>query len=584
MKGMSFSRRTLRFLAWPGLALTTAGLVSGSLTGWQLLPSGLMVLGLGLLLVGLSFSGGAFWQQRSTQAGTNAALAVVAMLVILGLVNFLGVRYSSRIDLTENQIFTLAPATEQVATALEQPVRVVVFEAAQNPQDVQLLESYARLTPQFTYEYIDPYANPQQAQAFGVTAPGMVFLEVGGDRRFLQSVGTVDPQGLGAPERLSERRLTNALDQVVSDRTLTVYFVQGHEEYAIDGSETGYFNAATSLEDKSYTVKPLNLAESQTVPEDASVVVVAGPAQDFFDAEVAALEDFLNQGGGVLLLLDPRTDGGLTPLLNDWGVLLDDRLVLDTSGAGQFVGLGPAAPIVSEYGDHPITQEFGSGRSFFPLVRPVDFQDLPEITATPLLLTNPQSTAEAISDTGELSFDPNAVPEGPYTLGVALSRPAQSAPDGPASASDGEDGNGDTDPAAQADAEPSSDEPGADGLASAPGSSGSLEGTDESAEEPAEESAEESAEEDEARLVVIGNSSFASDGLFEQQLNGDVFLNSVTWLGEAGDNALSIRPKAVTDRRILITPQQQVGLGIFSLLVLPLTGVALAILMWLRRR
>jgi ABC-type uncharacterized transport system involved in gliding motility auxiliary subunit len=425
MKGISISRRSLRFLAWPGLALTTAGLVSGSLTGWQLLPAGLFVLGLGLLFVGLSFSGGAFWQQRSTQAGTNAVLAVGAMVVILGLVNFLGVRYSQRLDLTENQLFTLAPATQQIATTLDQPVKVVVFDVAPNPQDRQLLESYARLTPQFTYEYVDPYANPQQAQAFGVTAPGMVFLDVGGDRRFLQAVGTPDPQGAGTPERLSERRLTNALDQVINDRSLTVYFVQGHEEYAIDGSETGYFLAATGLEDKNYTVNPLNLAESQTVPEDASVVVVAGPAQDFFAAEVEALETYLDQGGGVLLLLDPRTDGGLGPILNDWGVVLDDRLVLDTSGAGQFVGLGPAAPIVSDYGDHPITQDFASGRSFFPLVRPVETREVPDITATPLLLTNPQSQAEAISDEGDLSFDPNAAPEGPYTLGVALSRPAE---------------------------------------------------------------------------------------------------------------------------------------------------------------
>lgn len=557
MQGISFSRRTLRFLAWPGLALATAGLVSGGLTGWQLLPTGLLVLGLGLLLVGLSFSGGAFWQQRSTQAGTNAALAVVAMLVILGLVNFLGVRYSSRIDLTENQIFTLAPATQQLTADLDQPVKVVIFDVAQNPQDVQLLTSYARLNPQFTYEYVDPYANPQQAQAFGVTAPGMVFLEVGDDRRFLQSVGTPDPQGLGTSERLSERRLTNALDQVVNDRTLTVYFVQGHEEYAIDGSETGYLIAATSLEDKSYTVKPLNLAESQTVPADANVVVVAGPAQDFFEAEVAALETYLDQGGGVLLLLDPQTDGGLTPILNEWGVVLDDRLVLDTSGAGQFVGLGPAAPIVADYGDHPITQEFGDGRSFFPLVRPVETREVPDVTATPLLLTNPQSRAEAISDAGELSYDPNAPPDGPYTLGVALSRPATAAaPEADAAASTPTD---DTPEATTEDA------------------------PEEAAEAPAEPEADPPTDQ-EARLVVIGNSSFATDGLFEQQLNGDVFLNSVNWLGGQGDEALSIRPKEVTDRRILITPQQQLGLGIFSLALLPLTGVALAIVMWLRRR
>ena len=590
MKGISISRRGLRFLAWPGLALTTAGLVSGGLTGWQLLPAGLLVLGLGLLLVGLSFSGGAFWQQRSTQAGTNAALAVGAMVVILGLVNFLGVRYANRLDLTENQIFTLAPATQQIATTLDQPVKVVVFDGAPNPQDRQLLESYARLTPQFTYEYVDPYANPQQAQAFGVTAPGMVFLEVGGDRRFLQAVGTPDPQGMGAPERLSERRLTNALDQVINDRSLTVYFVQGHEEYAIDGSETGYFLAATGLEDKNYTVNPLNLAESQTVPEDASVVVVAGPAQDFFEAEVEALDTYLDQGGGVLLLLDPRTDGGLGPLLDEWGVVLDDRLVLDTSGAGQFVGLGPAAPIVSDYGDHPITQDFASGRSFFPLVRPVETREVPDIAATPLLLTNPQSQAEAISDEGDLSFDPNAAPAGPYTLGVALSRPAEAVTE---TVSDGEDdADGETSedadlaetetPEAEEAAPETADESPAEAADEPP--EAATEESDSDAESNPDEAEADDAAPEESRLVVIGNSSFASDGLFEQQLNGDVFLNSVSWLGEAGDDALSIRPKAVTDRRILITPQQQMGLGIFSLLLLPLTGIALAVVMWLRRR
>ncbi|MDA0266283.1 MAG: Gldg family protein [Cyanobacteria bacterium] len=551
MSGRSLSLQWLKFLTWPGLALSTAGLVAGGLSGWQWLPVVMLLVGIGLLLVGFSFSGGRFWQQRSTQAGTNATVAVLALVVILGLVNFLAVRSSTRLDLTENQIFTLAPATQTITQALTTPVKVVVFDVAQNAQDVQILKGYRSLTSNFSYEYIDPYANPQQAQAFGVTAPGMVFLEVGEDRRFLQSVGTPDPQGLGAPERLSERRLTNALDQIVNDRTLTVYFTQGHEELTIDGSAAGYATAAANLEEKSYVVAPLNLAEEQAVPADADVVVVAGPAQDFFEGETKALQDYLDQGGGVLLLLDPRTDGGLTPLLNDWGVVLDDRLVLDTSGTGQFVGLGPAAPLVSDYGSHPITQEFGQGRSFFPLVRPVETEELEGTTTTPLLFTNAQSQAEAISDDGNLAFDPEAAPEGPYVLGVALSRPVSEAVDR-------EDDTADA--ASTPETSEAEDTADLDPLASA------------------------IADNSESRLVVIGNSSFASDGLFEQQLNGDVFLNSVSWLGQQGDDTLSIQPKTVTNRRILITPQQQIGLGIFSLLVLPLLGLIMAILMWLRRR
>ncbi|MEM9503927.1 MAG: ABC transporter, partial [Cyanobacteria bacterium P01_E01_bin.43] len=65
MKRIAVSEKWLKFLTWPGLASATAGFVAGNLSGWQLLPTILLVVGVGLLLLGLSFSGksaGAFWQ------------------------------------------------------------------------------------------------------------------------------------------------------------------------------------------------------------------------------------------------------------------------------------------------------------------------------------------------------------------------------------------------------------------------------------------------------------------------------------------------------------------------------------------
>lgn len=519
MKSFAIYQKYLKYLALPGLALVTAGLIAGIVAGWTLLPAGLLIGGIGLLLLGLVLGNqgqGRFWAQRSTEAGANALVSTLAVLAILALVNFLAVRYASRVDLTENQIFTLAPQSQEVVQSLENPTRVVIFDPVPNPQDRQLLESYRQAGPQFTFDYVNPYNDPRQAQDFGATQTGMVFIESGDNRRFLQNVSPT--------ERLSERTLTNALDQVVSDRALAVYFTQGHREFAIDGSDTGFLQAATALEDKSTVVQPLDLSQTGEVPEDASVVVVAGPAAEFFDAEVEALQTYLDGGGSVMLLIDPRTSPGLGTLLDPWGVTLDDRIVLDTSGSGQLVGLGPAAPLVTDYGDHPITRDFSGGRSFFPLVRPINVEEVPGVTATPILRSNPQSRAEALSTDGELQYDENAPPSGPYTLGVALSRPVEGA-----TATEGE---------------------------------------------PPPES----------RLVVIGNATFATDGLFEQQLNGDVFLNAVSWLGQETDASLSIRPREVTNRRITMTVQQQIGLGVFALLVLPVIGLGLALLMWLRRR
>lgn len=517
MKSAIAPLQYLKYLALVGLGLLTAGLVSGLATGWTPLPLALMVGGAGLILVGLAFSDigrGRFWQQRATEAGTNAIIATIAVLVIIGLLNFLAVQHSQRLDLTENQIFTLAPQSQQVLEELDKPVKVVIFATNRSSQDRQLLESFQRQGSNFEYEYVDPYANPRLAQEFGATQPGMAFLEVEDERRFLQNLSPQEP--------LSERSLTNALDQIRRDRTISVYFTTGHREFAIEGPDAQFTQAAAALEEQNYSVTPLNLTETESVPNDADVVIVAGPAEEFFEAEVAALETFLNDNGGLMLLIDPRTSPRLGTLLDDWGISLDDRIVLDTSGAGQLVGLGPAAPIVTDYGDHPITRDFQNGRSFYPLARPVNFQEVPGINATALLQTNSQSRAETLSEEGELQFDPEAAPEGPYTLGVAMSRP--------------------------------------------------------------DETAETEADPPEDRLVVIGNATFASNGLFEQQLNGDVFLNAVSWLGQQDDATLSIRPKEVTNRRITLTVQQQIGLGLFSLLILPLVGFAMAVVMWLRRR
>ncbi|MBU6229716.1 MAG: Gldg family protein [Cyanobacteria bacterium REEB459] len=517
-------QKSLKYLVWPGLALLTAALVVGWLQGWSPLPLGLLLAGGAMVGLGLGFRTAGdrhFWQQRATLVGANALVSTLAVLAILALLNVLAVRHSSRFDLTENQIFTLAPQSQQVIKALAMPTKVVIFDPNPNPQDRQLLESYRRAGERFTFEYVNPAENPRLAQEFGVTQAGAVFLQQGEQRRLLQT--------LTASDRLSERTLTNALDQVAHQGGLRAYFTQGHRELPIDGSKTGFSQAARALKDKGFQVETLDLSTTTEIPEDGTVVIVAGPSAQFFEREVETLIKYGDRGGSLLLMIDPRTSPNLDRLLDGWGISLDRRIVLDTSGAGQLVGLGPAAPLVTDYGDHPITHDFGQGRSFFPLVRPVNLEPVAGVTAQPILRSKAQSRAEALSSQGELKLDQNAPPAGPYTLGVALQRSIQ--PGG------------------------SKDQPG-----------------------------EGKEDQPQARLVVIGNSSFATDGLFEQQLNGDVFLNAVSWLGKKDDATLSIRPRQVINRRLVMTVQQQIGLVILALLGLPLVGFGLALVIWLKRR
>ncbi len=537
-------------LVWVGTLLLVAGGVARFvMESWSALPLG---LGLGGLVIwalwfllrwqfGPPGVAAGWWRRRSVQSSTNALMAALAMVVILGLINFLAVRYPARLDVTETQFFTLAPQTQALVRELEQSVQVLIFERTPDPQQRTLLEEYQRYNPsQFRFEFVDPQAQPGLARRYNVRNPGDVVLDVGERHRILE-------------ETLSETSLTPAIAALLQDRQAIAYAIQGHGEVPLEGEQANLQSAITALERQGMQVEPLNLIERQQIPEDANVIIVAGPTRPFIAAEVDLLDAYLQAGGSLLLLLDPETETGLDPLLDQWGISLDNRIVVDASGSGQLLGLSPAAPLVIEYGDHPITADFGQSFSFYPLAQAIIVTEQPDIESTELLRTGQQSWAETDPDQEQLQFDADRDSPGPLTLGVALQRQ----------------------PEVAADEAPTVN--GADPEAVTP-----------EVEPPEAESLETESPEtdtDAARLVVIGNSDFATTGPFNQGLNGDVFLNAMNWLSrDSGDPTLSIRPKEPTNRRLEITPTQSRFLTVVGLGLLPLGALGLAATLWWQRR
>ncbi|NMG60348.1 ABC transporter, partial [Geitlerinema sp. P-1104] len=406
------------FLLWLGLFLSIAGLTSGAVSGsWTPVPAVLIVAGviiLGIWLIYLEVFQRGFWRRRSTEAGTNALFATAAVVLILALLNVVVVRASVRLDLTETQRFTLAPQTQTLIRNLEEPVTVWVFTSQPNERTVDLLGNYRRLAPdRFNYELVNPQESPGLVQRFNVTSVGDVFLEVGEQRQY---VATLDL------EPLSEAQLTRSIAQLQGGDRLMVYMLQGHGEPAIlEGGEDSISRAVRALEESAAVVTSLNLIERGTVPEDANLVAIVGPTSRLFEPEVEALENYLAAGGALLLLVDPNTDPGLDGLLEDWGIRLDERVAIDPERWVQ--GFGPAAPLVFDYGTHPITEEFGRNYTIFPVARPIEYDTVDGVEITPLLFTSDASWAEADLDEGpDWQFTPERDRPGPLVLGVAARR------------------------------------------------------------------------------------------------------------------------------------------------------------------
>ncbi len=465
--------------------------------------------------------------RRQARYGTLAATSVLVVLGILVAINYIGARQNKRWDLTANKQFSLSDQTRNVLSKLDSPMQVLVFAQEPDfPRYQDKLEEYAYASKKVSAEYIDPDKKPAVAKQNAV-----------------QQYGTIVFNYKGRTERVTsdnEQDITNGIIKVVSGQQRKVYFTQGHgEKDTVSAERDGYNSIAAALGHENYTVDKLVIAQQGSVPDDASVVVVAGPRTDFFAPEVEALKKYLDKSGKLLLELDPpdKADSpavtSLIALAHDWGIQVGNNVVVDASGMGRLIGTDASVPVAANYPSHAITARF-SFLTAFPLAReasPIS-GGVNGHVAQAFVETSPRSWAETdingLVTTGQVSLDESkGDKKGPVAIASAVS------------------------------AAPASATPPTPGDADAP--------------------------KPETRVAVMGDSDFAANGGLGIQGNRDLFMNTIGWLSQQ-ENLISIRPKEPDDRRITLTATQQNNITWLSLLIIPGLVFGTGIYTWWRRR
>ncbi len=90
-------------------------------------------------------------------------------------------------------------------------------------------------------------------------------------------------------------------------------------------------------------------------------------------------------------------------------------------------------------------------------------------------------------------------------------------------------------------------------------------------------------EEEEAILAVFGDSDFTTNSNFHFSGNGDLFLNTVSWLAQE-KNLISIRAQESTFAPLFLSRAQGRVLMYVSLIVLPMGILVIGLSVWKRRR
>jgi ABC-type uncharacterized transport system involved in gliding motility auxiliary subunit len=354
------------------------------------------------------------------------ASGVIGVLLALA---YLSVRYPFRFDLTTERRFSLSAPTITMLQRLERPVHIVFFHDPMMRETVELYELVARQTPRVTVEFHDPMINPAQARMLGVNFAGTAVLESEGRR--LQVNGG------------SETDIANGILRVSRAATQQVCFLDGHGEpdpFSLESHDHlegapghthglgtkyvlherhGMAKARHALETVNYRVEKVLLLQRSTGLTGCAVLVVAGPKLALLPMEVKAVRAYLAGGGNALFMLDPFVRTGLEPVVREYGVIVDDDIVIDEA---RHFWADVSSPAVSDYNRHQITRDLPL--TFFPGVRSLSPtpQRVPGTSVVPLVNSSKNSWGQSNPD--RVAFVRGRDVAGPNTLmAVALRRP-----------------------------------------------------------------------------------------------------------------------------------------------------------------
>ena len=482
---------------------------------------------------------------RQTKYTAYVTLYIAVVLAVVAMVNFLANRHNWSYDSTANKRYSLSDQTIKIVKNLKTDLKITLFDRTSRFEQARdLLDRYDNLSPRLSVEYVDPDKKPQIARAAGVTSYGTIYVEADGKRE--------------EARYLTEEEITNAIIRVLKEGKKTICAVQGSGEHSFDETgREGYSNFKDLLEKNNYETRTISLLEKPEVPSDCSILLVGGPRYDYVEPVVKAIKSYVESGGRALVMLDPPVRFGQDAIarneifvkeLENWGVILNEDLVLDTSGIGGLFGLGPEVPLVADYGTHPIVREMREIATAFPLARSVDVKDDVEgVTVEKLFSSTSNSYATTKLDSAEIEIDPSRDKKGPFNLAAAGTievKSDESSEGGEEKAeSNGEESNSD-------------------------------EGEKADSEEP---------EKKEGRFVVVGSSGWVANNMLHFNGNRDLALNMMNWLS-SDEDLISIRPKEPEDRRLSLTRQQMSRIFYVSVVGLPLLILVAGISVWWRRR
>jgi hypothetical protein len=410
---------------------------------------------------------------------------------VFALILVLAERHNHRFDLTPTKSFILSDEARRIAQGTRVPVRITVFynsqESGQRRQLEDLLQLFTDASSQISYRLLDLDRSPALAKKYSISSFNTGVMEAA---QQVHQLTTVD-----------EEEITNGLLKLTRPQPRTLCFVAGHGEHSPQdsGERTGYSEVAKALEKENFEIRTLSTLPADGVPAECTVVLLPGPTRSFLPGEADLLSRYLDDGGRVLLMIDPNAPESVVQFLARYDVRAGNDLVVDERN--RFYGADSFMPRVPIFDESTFRKKLDTA-AVFALARtvsPIEDKDNKRIKVLLIALTSPDSWARVDGGTvpeGTVHFRRETDKPGPLPVGLMVT-------DAPAG-----------------DASKSSATENADEQGGAP-SAGKV-----------------------GRMIVFGDSDFASNLYLNLLGNKDLFMSSVGVLTE-DEELIAMRRKGL---------------------------------------
>lgn len=515
-----------RFAAPAGLLVLVSSLVCFLLAPAQrVLLSALLGVGGVLVLLGVLLNLTSILDRvrgRAVREGSGDVAFLIIVAAVLSLLNFLAARHNKRYDLTEQKTFSLSDQSKKILTNLPREVEAKAYYYPGTGPEQKMRDLLEEYEYQGNRKFHVRFIDPLKNPS-----------EAKSDS-VTQEQSVVLKSGAQSTTVVTgdEEAITNAILKVTRDQTKTLCFAIGHgERETKDSSQQGLSSFQASVEKQQAKVETFSPAMG--VPDHCAVVVVAGPQKPWLPAEAEKLQSYLDQGGHAAFLLDPGIDSGLDSLLRKYGITPTRDLIIDR--VSTLFGGKPDIPMVPAdgYESHPITKGFRY-QTFYPLALSLDLASPPPagVELQALARTTPLSWGEMNYEkeapTGKLKLNPEDRP-GPLVLAAVATKKGE-----------------------------------AGGVQAASNPQGKTSGP-------------------ETKVVVFGDSDFASNAYFSGTSDGELFLNVVNWLAGQED-LVAIGPKAQSGSRVNLSQRQVTLIGATCVIAIPGSVLIAGVILWARRK